>query len=162
MTWLQEKLKEMGATPSQITSGTVRMVETAIAEEAGFVDRAAMEQITRLADTFERAKEISAEIQKETQSALYSAKRDAEFAKQEINRAISCYQKAKESANGVIQDKELAEAVKAYKAVLEATKEVFGDNCTEIVISEAIRAGSYTAWRGIMGPKEQSGVSRRL
>lgn len=162
MTFLQERLQKMGATQSQIMSNTVKLVQKAIDEEAGFVDKAAMAHIERIAETFEHAKEYSEQIKGHFAEALVSAKMEAEQAKREINGAVQRYENAKKQADGLIQDREMADAVKAYKAVLEATKEVFGDSCTPEVIQEAIRAGSYTAWRGIMGPKDQQPYGKRI
>lgn len=77
--------------------------------------------------------------------------KDARGSIEKIEKAI---------AAGII-NRETADSVIAYRKVLEATKEVFGSDCSQDVICKAIEAGSYIAWRGIMGPK-QEGVARRI
>lgn len=53
-----------------------------------------------------------------------------------------------------INSPETKDAVMAYTATLNATKEIFGaDAMNPDVIVAAIQAGSYMAWRSIMGPK---------
>lgn len=57
----------------------------------------------------------------------------------------------------IIMDKDLRESVLAYGNMLQATKNIFGEeNMTENVMIAAIQAASYTAYRNVMGPAAQS------
>lgn len=56
-----------------------------------------------------------------------------------------------------IEDSKVRDAVNMYQLMLKATKETFGDeNMTENVIIKAIEAGSFGAWRSIMGAKNET------
>lgn len=55
-----------------------------------------------------------------------------------------------------ISDTDLKNAVACYNSTLTITQEVFGEeNMTEAVICKAIEAGSYIAYRAIMGEAQQ-------
>lgn len=157
MSFIREKLKEMHLPNSTfngiMSSNALKYIEQIIDENNNICDKEVLSQLKRIADTYENASEKAEKIARQYQSALSEAQYESQHAINEMRAMAQRYEKAKEQSNGLITDKELAEAVKAYKAVLEATKEVFGEKCTESVISAAIEAGSYTAWRGIMGPK---------
>jgi 3-phosphoglycerate kinase len=59
-----------------------------------------------------------------------------------------------------IDDKDIRNAVAAFNTTLNVTKDVFGEkNMTEAVICKAIEAGSYIAYRAIMG--EAAAPSKR-
>lgn len=78
-----------------------------------------------------------------------------------VKEARTSLEKIEKAIAGGIINRDVADAAIAYRMVLETTKNVFGDDCTQDVICKAIEAGSYVAWRGIMGPK-QEGVTRRI
>ena len=62
--------------------------------------------------------------------------------------------------NNITIDCKTLNAIIAYKNILAATKEIFGEeNMTEEVMVKAIEAGSYGAWRSIMGGKDDYVVS---
>ena len=71
----------------------------------------------------------------------------ADLSQLEINRAVDAY-----TLNGISKH-DTQDAVLVYAAILDATKKAFGELPPEIM-AEAIRAGSYIAWREIMGPKD--------
>jgi sulfite reductase alpha subunit-like flavoprotein len=55
-----------------------------------------------------------------------------------------------------ISDSDLKNAVACFNSTLTITQEVFGEeNMTEAVICKAIEAGSYIAYRAIMGEAQQ-------
>lgn len=59
-----------------------------------------------------------------------------------------------------IQNADTRDSILAYKNMLQATKDVFGeDKMTPEVITAAIQAASYTAYRNIMG--QAAGPIRR-
>lgn len=56
-----------------------------------------------------------------------------------------------------IKDADLRDSVLAYGNMLQATKNIFGEeNMTENVMIAAIQAASYTAYRNVMGPAASS------
>lgn len=55
-----------------------------------------------------------------------------------------------------ISDSDMRNAVACFNSTLTITKEVFGEeNMTETVMCKAIEAGSYIAYRAIMGEAQQ-------
>ena len=55
-----------------------------------------------------------------------------------------------------IDDREIRNAVAAFNATLNIVQSIFGEeNMTEIVMCKAIEAGSYIAYRSIMGETAQ-------
>ena len=57
-----------------------------------------------------------------------------------------------QARSGIISDSDTRDAVAAFMAVLDGVKATFGsENMSETVICKAIEAGSYVAYRRIMG-----------
>lgn len=57
-----------------------------------------------------------------------------------------------------IDDRDIRNAVAAFNSTLNITKDIFGeDKMTEAVICKAIEAGSYIAYRAIMGDASTPG-----
>ncbi len=152
-----QKLKEMGAGTAQLESKTVRMVVQALSEDQSIIPDTAMMEINNLIKAVDRADRRLAQAEANMANTLSSAEYKTELMQKAAEKAAQDYERATKQKESVILDKDLQEAVKAYKAVLEATKEVFGDmierSGSADAIIAAIQAGSYTAWRGIMGPK---------
>lgn len=136
MSDLKTVLREMGASQQQLQNSIVGKCEKALTENKDFVagisESRAEDIIRRISEGEKRMSELGNSLIK-FESAI---------------------------AGGIV-NRDVADAVIAYRMVLEATKNVFGDDCTQDVICKAIEAGSYVAWRGIMGPK-QEGVTRRI
>ena len=161
MTWLQEQLTKMGACQSQVNSATVKMVEKAMVEDSEFIEKTALDVMERLANTFEEAKKNTAELVQAVNHAEQKADKIISAVTDEAKREIAELQseikrlddKRWEMRAGIIKDNQTIEAVKAYRAILEATKEVFGDALTESAIKRAIKEAGYVAYRGVMGPK---------
>lgn len=161
MTYFREQLQKAGASSAVMSSNALKYLEKFIAEDAGFCDKEALSQLERIADCFEQAESE----RKKIELGLKDTINRVEAVKLDINSQINDYVIFKKKNIGEIEDKQIAESVKAYKAILEATKDVFGEKCTESVITSAIEAASYTAWRGIMGPKwtdDQNQTRKRL
>lgn len=75
-----------------------------------------------------------------------------------IERAEQTVEALKHYYTGIakeqVGDSRVRDAVAAYKDVLLATREVFGEErMTANVMIAAIEAGSYVGWRTIMGEK---------
>lgn len=153
-----EKLKGMGATPAMLESKTVKMVLEALAEDGSVITDTAKGEIQRLVYSVNSAASALNRANETLAQNLARAESQAKGAEEAANRACRRLQEAQRREEDVIMDKDMAEAVKAYKAILVATREVFGDMIDRTgsadAIIAAIQAGSYTAWRGIMGPKD--------
>lgn len=152
-----QKLKEMGASNAQLESKTVQMVVQALSEDQSIIPDTAMMEINNLIKAVDRADGRLARAEEKMASTLSSAEYKTQLMQNAAEKAARDFERATEQKESVILDKDLQEAVKAYKAVLQATKEVFGERAgSPDVIIAAIQAGSYTAWRGIMGPKNDA------
>ena len=68
------------------------------------------------------------------------------------------YKAVIERLNLTISSRDVQDAVMAYDAVLKSTVDVFGIDVDPSVMIAAIEAGSYIAWRGIMGPKQSDSM----
>ena len=165
MGYLDETLRRLGATESQINSSTAKLFEKAMIEDSEFCQKVAADALNRLADRFDQAESIAAKIDATYQRAKESAELQGAVLIRRIKTEADRFaeesekcEKARNATKDIIYDADLNEAVKAYKAVLSATKEVFGEfvqgEITQAAIVAAINAGSYVAWRGIMGPAE--------
>jgi ABC-type phosphate transport system auxiliary subunit len=116
----------------------------------------------RLAESFEDAKKNTEALCEKVDAATRKAdgiiSEVTDAAKREIaslNTQCEILRKEKNNLSaGIIYDKDFAEAVKVYKAVLLATKDVFGENMDVETKIAAINAGSYIAWRGMPEQKE--------
>lgn len=156
---IREYLESIGATQSELTAKVVKRMEQAMLVDCDLTQFSAdtiLEMLNSVADRLEaanKASEHSFSLQERTKDALNSA----------ILRADEALQDLKSQTAGIcdakINSAETKDAVAAYTATLRATKELFGaEAMTESVIMAAINAGSYMAWRSIMGPKEADGA----
>lgn len=127
-----------------INSKTFKLAQEAIAEGAvdGLDDAMLVEQSVRSAT--QNAQQLLGHMQ-----SLYS----------ESRRLLDLLHGAHDqletdAAKVTVTNKKTIEAINAYEMVLARTKEAVGaDGMTEAVWVKAIEAGSYCAWRSIMGPK---------
>lgn len=149
---LLKKMEQLGANKAQLTSGTADIAIRAIAEDEGVIPDTVRLYVERLADKVEKTSERLEEAQSKLKSTIDGAEYARRKIEEEAKKATENYEIAKRREASVITDKSLSEAVKAYRAVLQATTDVFGklDKETQIAV---INAGSYIAWRGIMGGK---------
>lgn len=155
---IREYLQKLGATDAELRANVVSRMENAMLIDTDLSEMKA--------DTVEC-------IMNDTLHAIATAQKalmlDAGNARDTIRSLESMIAQAKREANdlreqvGVVQDSKITDpaskdAVRVYAATLNATKEVIGEgNLTPEVIISAIEAGSYMAWRSIMGPKEPEG-----
>lgn len=71
-----------------------------------------------------------------------------------VFKQIKQMQTTLDAQTDVINDKPTRNGLAAYRTMLEATRDVFGESqMTEAVICKAIEAASYGMWRSVMGPK---------
>lgn len=136
MSDLKTVLKEIGATNQQLASPVVALCEKALTEREDFVSEITESRAKEICDNFSAAQKTLIEIGVRLENI-------------------------ESQTSSTIRNQDVRDSVIAYRNVLKTTKEIFGVDCTQEVICKAIEAGSYIAWRGIMGPK-QEGVTRRI
>ena len=148
---LRERMEEKGASPVQMKSKTVEIIEDIMAEDAGVIPVAAND----------RAKEIEKSLRKSGNEV-----RDLNYAISEMKRTINGLRgDMAEVSNAAqtfvdannekrVENKKLKDAILTYNHLLVISKEVFGeDKMTENVIMQIIESSSYAFWRAIMGGK---------
>ena len=148
---LRERMEEKGASPVQIKSKTVEIIEDIMAEDAGLIPVAAND----------RAKEIEKALQRNDRDVrnlnyeLSKIKDTTASLRSEMQEVIDTAQAFVDSNNGKrVENKKLKDAILTYNHLLVISKEVFGeDKMTENVIMQIIESSSYAFWRAIMGGK---------
>lgn len=159
---LREAMEKRGASSMQINSKTTELIEQILAEDAGIVPGTVVEYAKRLEKGVRDAQNTVSNCKFEMERMKNNAEliaRDVETAKQDVSKAVEKYKQ------NVIEDRSMKDALVMYTHMLQITKDVFGDeNLTENVMMQAIEAGSYAIWRGIMGGKfdDDSKGRRRL
>lgn len=155
---IREYLQKLGATDAELRANVVNRMESAMLIDTDLSEMKA--------DTVECIMNNTLQAIATAQKALML---DAGNARDTIRSLESMIAQAKREANdlreqvGVVHDSKINDptsnnAVKVYAATLNATKEIFGEeNLAPEVMISAIQAGSYMAWRSIMGPKEPEG-----
>ncbi len=148
---LREELLNKGATKQQTESKVVEMVEEILAKNADVVDGTVLSYKKSVERDLRNQKEVLFQLGRETEK-LRRALKDTNNKLIDISVDVS---KAVSEYNGkVIEDTKMKDALIMYSHMLGITKEVFGEeNMTESVMMQAIEAGSYAIWRGIMGSK---------
>jgi len=152
---IREYLKKLGATDQELTAKVVQRMEKAMLIDADleqFPADTVLKIITGAASGLENANgkaQGTINLMNSTAAELLKAVDSARAQLEDLKRQTSGIKDAK------INSPETRDAVMAYATVLNATKEIFGENGLEPdVMIAAINAGSYIAWRGIMGPKD--------
>ena len=166
---IDEKLRERGATESQIHCKAVELVKEVIAEQSGVVPSAIVDGIEILEKRISEANEKmdrtesflnSFKVQtlgqvNQLQNAISTAENCLENFQEaigEMNKTAGDY--IVEAKNRKIKDPDVQDALTLYCRILDATQTTFGEeNMTEQVMVTAIQAGSYGLWRAIMGGK---------
>lgn len=133
---LYAKLIERGAQKSSAESTATKMLEEILAEEAGYLYEGGAEKACKIARAIENNISRCSKMVSDHSELLGK-----------LERALNEGEK-------VFVSDETANAIGAYKGILQATQEVFGEeNMTVEVMRAACEAGSYIAWRTIMGGK---------
>ena len=152
---IREYLESIGATQSELGAKVVKRMEEAMLADVDLskfsADTAlkALDSAADKLDSLNKTYAILREREERSEKSLDSA----------ILRANDALNELKAQTAGIcdvkINNAETKDAVAAYTATLRATKEIFSEeNMTEKVMIAAINAGSYMAWRSIMGPKD--------
>lgn len=148
---LREELLNKGATKQQTESKIVGMIEEILAENADVVDGTVLSYKKSVERDLEKQKEVLWKLGRETeklQRCLKEMNEKLAETRTDVSKAVSEYK------GRVIEDTKMKDALIMYSHMLGITKEVFGEEkMTESVMMQAIEAGSYAIWRGIMGSK---------
>ena len=148
---LREELLNKGATKQQMESKVVEMVEEILAKNADVVDGTVLSYKKSVERDLRNQKEVLFQLGRETEKlrrALKDTNNKLIDISVDVSKAVSEYK------GKVIEDTKMKDALIMYSHMLGITKEVFGEeNMTESVMMQAIEAGSYAIWRGIMGSK---------
>lgn len=153
---IREYLKMLGATDAELTAKVVTRMEKAMLFDSDlkqFSPDTVLNMLAVSADALGKANgEIRVNIRKAEEDNERLGRAIAEAGRQldDLRKQTAGIKDAK------INSPELRDAVMAFAATINATQEIFGkDNMTQDVIVAAVNAGSYIAWRGIMGPKNK-------
>lgn len=160
---IREAMEKKGANKAQLESRTVEMIEEIIAENEGVVSSTASFYKQTLEANLRKYNSAVSLLAREIDRLERGSKElKGEFSKTQadVSKAVSQYEQK------IIEDSRMKDALIMYSHMLSITKEVFGEeNMTENVMMQAIEAGSYAIWRGIMGQKfvddEQKKANRR-
>ena len=152
---IREYLKSLGATDAELQAKVIGRMENAMlfdADLAQFKPDTVLKAIEIASNALSTANQVARQnINRavEVSELLESASKKARNELDDLHQQIAGLKDAK------ISSPETKDAVMAYAATLNATKEIFGsESMTPDVIIAAISAGSYMAWRSIMGPKD--------
>lgn len=155
--------KEMllhGATESQLKSKTMQMMIDILASGKDIDLPTISKRIEELKNQFNGVGYELLNAQKRATNTLIDAKNIVESADETLKKIEAAQTIAGKDA---IKNDETMDAVNAYAAVLRATvKELGAENMTETVMGKAIEAGSYIAWRGIMGLKSNKATYKEV
>lgn len=153
---IREYLKSLGATDAELTAKVVARMEKAMLFESDlkqFSPDTVLNMLAVSADALDKANgDMRVNIRKADEDIERLNRAIAEAGRQldDLRKQTAGIKDAK------INSPELRDAVMAYAATINATQEIFGEaNMTQEVMTAAINAGSYIAWRGIMGPKSK-------
>lgn len=131
---LKAEMKKRGASPTQLESKSVAMIEQIIAEESGAIDRIGYETATMIRD------EIRAEVTK------------AQVKTEMLKEATQEFNEAYKKINGMNTNPQTAEIVALYKTLLSTTMECIGAEIGENyadseVVRQAVEGSSYIIWK---------------
>lgn len=152
---IREYLASIGATQAELQAKVVARMEQAMMVDA---DLQQFKPDTVLEMLYKTIDEL-----KLRESSLSAKLSDAKTCTYHLDHALKIAQAERDDLKAQtaglkdmkISSPETKDAVMAFTATLNATKEIFGTEAmTSDVIVAAINAGSYMAWRSIMGPKD--------
>ena len=152
---IREYLTSLGAKDAELSAKVVSRMEKAMLFDTDITQF----KLDTAVSVINNATSALYSASHETDSTINRAKTEQINLEGVIRRAQSEIADLKTQTAGIrdakINNSDTRDAVMAYAATLNATREIFGaDNITPEVMVAAINAGSYIAWRGIMGPKD--------
>lgn len=156
---IREYLTEIGATPAEMSAKVINRMEQHMMTDGDLKDLQLDTVKSMLHQTIEAACRENERCEGNVSIAtiaIESLCKSVEEA-EKTKRWIEGQQKL--IAQCHILDARTCDAVAAFRTVIKAVQDVFGEeNMTEAVMVAAIEAGSYMGWRSIMGPKEDAPV----
>lgn len=154
---IRQYLRGLGATENELKANVIERMERAMMLDTDLEQLkpdtvlAMLEKAVSGVETFNNSLKSNIndgnKIQRELSDKIEAAKDTCDELRTQMNGA----------RNVKINNPETRDAVMAFAATLNATKEIFGaEAMSGDVIVAAINAGSYMAWRSIMGPKDST------
>lgn len=142
---LREWMAERGATEQQLNAKVVNMVEEAMTDDAVTSSATAKAMVAGLVKSVERA-----------DAKADALARGVGRLEDRYGKVLALLEEAERDARGaVIHSEQVKDGVLAFRKVLEAVRETFGeDRMSDAVMCAAIEAASYGMWRAVMGPKD--------
>lgn len=152
---IREFLKELGATEAELSAKVVGRMENAMLFDTDIKQCAPDTVIALINDVCNglahRCTEL-ANAMKTAQALGINLNAAITEAKNELH---DLSEQTRFTKTVKVSDSKTRDAVLAYASVLNFTKDIFGEeNMTESVMTSAIKAGSFMAWRSIMGAKD--------
>lgn len=158
---IREYLVSLGATQAELTAKVVTRMENAMLIDSD-IDNFKPDTVLKLINEATNGICVANNNAKDTISKAQFVKREIERATQEANTQLEDLRVQTAGLREMkVNNRDTRDAVMAYAATLNATKEIFGDsNMTQDIMLAAIKAGRYIAWRSIMGPKQHEENNR--
>lgn len=148
---LKEAMVAKGASDAMLSSKTLKMAETIMAEDAGVVSETANEYAQMLLAELKKARTEYMQLNGNLKNMGYELN-DMKSCVEEVYGAVNNFVDANKQK--VVEDPRTKDAILAYQQMLTITQSIFGEeNMTEAVMIKTIEAGSYCFWRSVMGGK---------
>lgn len=163
---IREALKEHGATDQQLSAKVVDLVEEVLAEltDETIKEIGVHRAVVIRNDLIERITELDAAISEFTIAThrYETAQREAWDTYNAVENLVHPLRAFIDAHPKLGEVGDSMKAIATYKGMLEATKDVFGDQLSDEVMSASIEAASYGAWRTIMGEAQPSTTRKRI
>jgi len=149
---VMEYLEKQGATKSQLTAGVIPMIIDGMTDEEISKSATMREQVDLMKERIEQAGGEANRVDKHLREVKEQYREITELLEQvEIS-----------ARERTISNPTIVDGVNAFAQMLEAGRDVFGDDkMTEAVICSIVNAASYGYWRSIMGGKFQDEARNR-
>jgi len=151
---IREYLKSIGATENELSAKVVARMEHLMMTESDLSEFKPDTVMKILKGAIDGLDIANNHVQRNIDEAEAKAKNLRVLIDNARIEANDLIDQTKHLSELKIRNPDIKDAVMAYAAILRATKEVFGmDSISAEVMCRAIEAGSYVAYRGVMGPK---------
>ena len=152
---IREYLRSLGASENELTAKVVSRMEKQMLFDSDIKDFS-IDTVVRIVENATGALE---KANGDVKTSIANAAENNRLLQITINDSKKQLADLEAQTAGIkdakINSPETRDGVMAFAATLNAVKQIFGqENITPDVMVAAINAGSYIAWRGIMGPKD--------
>lgn len=156
---IREYLRKLGATDAEMKAKVIERMENAMMFDTDLsllTPDTVLQIITSAASAVNASCSELERAEGRINASIKNADKAADKLTQCIKEADSQMDFISKGLSGnAIRDTAAKDAVLAFAYTLRSTKEIFGEEAlTPEVMIAAINAGSYIAWRDIMGPKQ--------